>query len=51
MMKSEKSMDYKLFWTEEAVLSKQTTVFYEFKENIIYLTFLFVNRKNIIGIK
>jgi plasmid stabilization system protein ParE len=103
-MKSGKSMDYKLFWTEEAirnleeildylvdnwsqkevegfkekllkqldlilinpkmfpvssynprlrkaVLSKQTTVFYEVKGNIIYLAYIFVNRKNIIGIK
>ncbi|GEM_PF-155098 len=104
MMKLGKNLDYRLFWTEEAirnleeildylidnwsqkevesfnkklskqldlilinpkmfpvssynprlrkaVLSKQTTVFYELKGNIIYLAYLFVNRKNIIGIK
>jgi len=31
----------------KAVLSRQTTVFYEIKDNIIYLAYLFVNRKNI----
>lgn len=31
----------------KAVLSRQTTVFYEIKDNIVYLAYLFVNRKNI----
>lgn len=31
----------------KAVLSRQTTIFYEIKDNIIYLAYLFVNRKNI----
>jgi len=35
----------------KAVLSKQTTIFYEVKENTIYLVYLFVNRKNISRIK
>jgi len=35
----------------KAVLSKQTTIFYELKGNIIYLAYLFINRKNIERIK
>jgi len=31
----------------KAVLSKQTTLFYEIKENIIYLVFLFVNYQDV----
>jgi plasmid stabilization system protein ParE len=31
----------------KAVLSKQTTIFYEIQENVIYLTYLFVNYKDI----
>lgn len=31
----------------KAVLSKQTTVFYEVKENMIHLVYLFVNYQNI----
>ena len=31
----------------KAVLSRQTTIFYEIKENMIYLAYIFVNRKNI----
>ncbi|MBW6534338.1 MAG: type II toxin-antitoxin system RelE/ParE family toxin [Mariniphaga sp.] len=35
----------------KAVLSKQTTVFYEIKENVIYIAYLFVNHQNINKIK
>ena len=35
----------------KAVLSKQTTIFYEVKENIIYLAYLHINRKDINNIK
>lgn len=35
----------------KAVLSRQTTIFYEVKGNIVYLAYLFVNRKNIEKIK
>jgi plasmid stabilization system protein ParE len=35
----------------KAVLSRQTTIFYEIKGQIIYLAFLFVSRKNIERIK
>jgi len=31
----------------KAVLSKQTTIFYEVKNNVIYLAYLFANRQNI----
>jgi plasmid stabilization system protein ParE len=31
----------------KAVLSKQTTLFYEVKDNIIYLVFLFVNYQDV----
>lgn len=31
----------------KAVLSKQTTIFYEVKDNKIYLAYLFVNKKSI----
>jgi plasmid stabilization system protein ParE len=31
----------------KALLSRQTTIFYEIKENIIYLAYIFVSRKNI----
>ncbi len=35
----------------KAVLSKQTTLFYQVKENVIYLVYLFVNHKDIGRIK
>ena len=35
----------------KAVLSKQTTIFYEVKNNVIYLAYLFTNRQNIERIK
>ena len=35
----------------KAVLSKQTTIFYEIKENIIYIAYLFVNHQNISKLK
>ena len=35
----------------KAVLSKQTTVFYQIRENYIYLVYLFVNRRDIKNIK
>jgi hypothetical protein len=35
----------------KAVLSKQTTIFYELKKNVIYIAFLFANRQNIERIK
>jgi plasmid stabilization system protein ParE len=35
----------------KAVLSRQTTIFYEVKGNIVYLAYLFVNRNNIEKIK
>jgi len=35
----------------KAVLSKQTTIFYEVKENVIYLAYLFVNKKDISRLK
>ena len=35
----------------KAVLNQQTTIFYEVKGNIVYLAYLFVNRKNIEKIK
>jgi len=35
----------------KAVLSKQTSIFYEVKDNIIYLAYLFVNHMNIERIK
>ena len=35
----------------KAVLSKQTSIFYEIKDNYIYLAYLFVNKKNIGRIK
>ena len=31
----------------KAVLSKQTTIFYEIRNNIIYLAYMFVNRKTL----
>jgi len=31
----------------KAVLSKQTTIFYQIKDDIIYLAYLHVNKKNI----
>jgi plasmid stabilization system protein ParE len=34
----------------KAVISKQTTIFYEIQGNIVYLVYLFINRKNIDGI-
>lgn len=35
----------------KAVLSKQTTIFYKIQDNIIYLAYLFDNRKDIRNIK
>jgi plasmid stabilization system protein ParE len=35
----------------KAVLSKQTTIFYKIQDNIIYLAYLFDNRKDIRKIK
>ncbi|HNW51689.1 MAG TPA: type II toxin-antitoxin system RelE/ParE family toxin [Prolixibacteraceae bacterium] len=35
----------------KAVMSQQTTIFYEIKENLVYVAYLFVNRKNIERIK
>ena len=35
----------------KAVLSKQTTIFYEVKNNIIYLAYIFVNLKSTGSIK
>jgi plasmid stabilization system protein ParE len=35
----------------KAVLSKQTTVFYQIKESEIYLVYLFVNRQDIKKVK
>lgn len=35
----------------KAVLSRQTTIFYEIRENIIYIAYLFVNSQNIERIK
>lgn len=35
----------------KAVLSKQTTIFYEVRDKLIYIVFLFVNYKNIDKIK
>ncbi len=35
----------------KAVLSKQTTIFFEIKDDVIFLTYLFVNKKNINKIK
>ncbi len=35
----------------KAVLSKQTSIFYEIKDNHIYLAYLFVNKKDIGSIK
>jgi plasmid stabilization system protein ParE len=35
----------------KAVLSKQTTIFYEVKNDVIYLSYLFINRMNIEKIK
>ena len=35
----------------KAVLSKQTTIFYEIKDNVIYLAYIFMNKKNIGRIK
>ena len=35
----------------KAVLSRQTSIFYEIKGSIIYIVYLFVNRKNIETIK
>ena len=35
----------------KAVLSKQTSIFYELRDNHIYLAYLFVNKKNINSLK
>lgn len=35
----------------KAVLSKQTTIFYEIKGNHIYLAYIFVNKRNIRRVK
>jgi plasmid stabilization system protein ParE len=35
----------------KAVLSRQTTIFYEIKDNIIYLVYIFISKKNIDLIK
>lgn len=35
----------------KAVLSRQTSIFYEIKGSVIYIAYLFVNRKNIDTIK
>jgi hypothetical protein len=62
MKKLEENMDYKIFWSEEslsnyhpnlrkAVLSKQITIFYKIQGNIIYLAYIFVNKKDIRKVK
>ena len=35
----------------KAVLSRQTSIFYEVKDNVIYLSYIFVNQKNIERLK
>jgi plasmid stabilization system protein ParE len=35
----------------KAVLSKQITVYYEFNSDVIYLAYIFINKKNINQIK
>jgi plasmid stabilization system protein ParE len=35
----------------KAVMSRQTTIFYKINGNIVYVAYLFVNQKNIEGIK
>jgi plasmid stabilization system protein ParE len=35
----------------KAVLSRQTSIFYEIKDNVIYLAYIFVNHKNVDRLK
>ncbi len=35
----------------KAVLSRQTTIFYQIKDNTVYLTYLHINRKDISKLK